>query len=396
MPVHATLATYPSGPLVGQPTKVQPDGSLQAGGHYPDDAPSPTMFNYREWATSEFLHYLDARELMNVQATPHDYDEAVFGLTNPATVNGTHCVAYSGFRQQLYICGAAPGLSHFLAWTEDLGKTWNERSVPTIEAPNAIAYDQTPIAANDRGYLSTPSRGGYYNGTVWTIELPANLTAAAGVVWCPGAVESFCLYGAVAGGPGIWTSDGDPATQRTVPALAGHTMQEVAWGGPGVGFVGVSDNGASSVVWTSLTGAAWINTGVDAGGPGVKIAYDEKRELFVRVGANGIGVLTSFDGVTWTLTPAGLPGSLVFAPGHLVQRILCRGGTWVIVTRTTNSGSKRCMVWTSVDAGATWEGTVTGLPSLTSAPVSAAFIEGDAQRLVLASGTSLAVGIRSR
>lgn len=397
VPIIATNATYASGPDAGGATKNAPSLALLQDGWRPEDEPDAREWNHVENAQSRALAYLDAIDVSNLNAASHDWNEAVFGFANVPDVRTPYCIGYR-YPGEIVVVGSSAGTSSAAVSRND-GKGWYEEVLTGLSDPvRGVAFVGAGTLAAEAGFAVTDgSQAAFYTpGGGWTLTAPANQLTGAGVIPSPGAAATLLSFGGTSTGPGVWRSNGGAATQCTVPALAGHVMREVAWGGTGVGFLGISDNGAVSATWTSLTGATWVNVGVNPGGPVVRVAWDALRARWVRAGANGIGFATSPDGVTWT-NVGGLPGPLVFDPGHSVRRLLVRGGVWIAVTTAANAGVKIAWVWTSRDGGANWvRCNAAVLHSSVTSDVAAMLGEGTNERLYVARATSLSVGLRAR
>lgn len=394
VPIIATNADYASGPDAGNPTKNAPSLALLQDGWRPEDEPDAREFNYVENAQSKAIAYLDAIDVSNLHASRQDWGPS---FANVPSIASPYCIGYR-YPGEIVVVGGSAGASS-AAVTRNDGRTWYEEVLTGVGDPvRGVAFVGTDIGAHEAGFVTTSgTEAAFYTvAGGWTLTSPANQLIGAGVISAPGAVAPLISFGGVSGGPGVWHSSGGAATQCTVPALAGYVMREMAWGGVGVGFLGVADNGTNSMLFTSPTGAVWTSTGVNPGGPGVRVAWDALRGLWVRVGANGIGVLTSPTGVTWTAA-GDLPGPLVFDPGHDVRRLLVRGGVWIAVATTANAGVKIAWVWTSRDAGVTWvRCNAALLHSSVVTDVAAHLAEGTNERLIVGRATGVSLGLRAR
>ena len=86
----------------------------------------------------------------------------------------------------------------------------------------------------------------------------------------------------------------------------GNSWRSIVWGGPAgeEKFVAVASNGDEPRVMTSTDGATWeLGTDVPEGSwQSVSWGGPAGSELFVVVGGS---VMTSPDGVTWTIAPLG-------------------------------------------------------------------------------------------
>lgn len=400
-PILANNDVYVGGPLVGQATKLPPNAGLRTEGHRPETRPSAQQMNYELHHLARHAAYVDAIDVSNVRASARAWDDAAFALAAVPQVRSRYAVTWRGYTQEIFACGPHAGGTKYVAFSGDGGRRWDAVDLPAGgDDIISIAFSSTLTAAGDRGYAAGANGGGmYWDGSDFAADPIPNANVISGVIYAPGAVEEFLIFGSktdAGGGAGVWSSNGDPATQRTVPTLASHVMRDVVWGGAGVGALGVSDNGSTTRIWTSTTGAVWVDTSVSAGGAGVRIAYDEANEWWVRIAGNGTGIQTSYDGVTWTAAAGALPGATPFPRGHRVDQILCRGGVWIVVTRWSSGTNRPVLVWTSTDLGATWQLGVVEVGNVGNQPVTATWIEGETKRLAVASETSIALGLRAR
>lgn len=212
-----------------------------------------------------------------------DYGDTWTERTNPK-VFSLNCV---GWGLGLFITmGNFDGGDTYCLTSPD-GVIWTERVTPATQGMRDIAINST--VAVTVGNFDGVDAAIYssLDGINWTARVSGGSTLGlAGVVWAP-ELGLFCAVGGNAALGSILTSpDGTTWTQRTDPMNA-------------------SSNGLRSVVWT---GALFVATGT------------------YTVSAERPYVLTSRDGLTWTLVDSNL-GELGFSPTLDVPISLTWAGT---------------------------------------------------------------------
>lgn len=147
------------------------------------------------------------------------------------------------------------------------------------------------------------------NGTSWLVTNNNNLSYASGICWS----EERQIFVAVRT-QGVQTNqimtspDGINWTFRTSPFGSGVSWQDVCWS-PELGlFCAIFPTAANNGAVTSPDGVTWTARTTPTGSYSWKsICWSPTLNMFCAVSANQGAVMTSTNGINWTLR-AGLPG----------------------------------------------------------------------------------------
>ncbi|MBN8459673.1 MAG: PKD domain-containing protein [Verrucomicrobia bacterium] len=274
--------------------------------------------------------WVDVR--VNIGPFPGNAAPAVDPIAGSATVPARSSAAYTG--------SATDSNGDALAWN------WNSKDGLVNDNANSITHTWTVGGTYSLDLTVSDMKGGASTVTqsvtvtdpldTWTAQTSGSTSYLRASTWGKGRFVVIDLWGTVlTSWDGVtWTNNGDLPDFDRDPRLAFGNDVFVA--------VGKKDGAAASQICYSRDARTWNVATFPAGVPQMReVAFANGK--FVAAGDGG-NVLTSADGITWSLTTVG--GTPDF------RYLAWDGSAWLALSYKTAS-SRTETVWTSAN-GTTW------------------------------------------